>query len=56
MIMIITSFVVLLNCLYINLSVLDFVHSPLHPTMSGEQVSCCVILVAGCQVKPREIF
>ena len=45
---IIPSFVVLLNCCYLNPQVLLFVHSPPHHIGGGkEQVSACMILVAG---------
>jgi len=46
-IIIISSFVVLLNCFYLNPWVLLFIHSPPHPTggrRSGEQMSSCVVL------------
>jgi len=55
-IIIILSFVVLLNCLYFNLRVLLFVHPPPHPTGCGEErVSSCLVLVASCKDKPQQI-
>jgi len=56
-IIIIPSFIVLLNGLYLNLQVLLFVHSPPHPTVGKEeQVSTCVVLVASCWVKLTFIY
>jgi len=54
MVVIIPSFVVLLNCLYLNPGVLLFVCSPLHPAGRKERATGCVVLVAGCQDKPRQ--
>jgi len=50
-IVIITYFIVLLNCLYLNPRVLIFFSSPPQPTVGEEQVRSFVVLVAGCQVK-----
>jgi len=43
------SFVVLLNCLYLNPQVLPFVHSPPHPTVGEGEGSArsCLVLAAG---------
>jgi len=50
---IIPSFVVLLNCLYLKTWVLLFAHPPPHPT-GGEWASGRQVLVAGCRANPRQ--
>ena len=57
------TFLVLLNCLYLNPWVLRFVHSPLGVGRSKQVaawsllgVSSCTVLVAGYWVKPHQEF
>jgi len=53
---VVLSFVVLLNCLYLNPRVLPGVHSPPLPTVEGKgmcELAAVWCLIVGCRVKPQ---